>query len=73
MEPIKVWVFEDAPAELQALSNHGGDEDWLVLVPKDSADKIDEWTGWIMRLDTCDEPSKHVLENGDVVYIGAHA
>ena len=74
VEPIKVWAFYDAPEHLRALSQHGGDEDWLVLVP---ADVHASWNCgepyWITKLDTCDEPSKQVLENGDVVYIGAHS
>lgn len=30
---IKVWVFKDAPLALQELSQAGGDEDWLAVVP----------------------------------------
>lgn len=32
-QPILLWRFEDAPEELQALSNNGGDEDWLAEIP----------------------------------------
>ena len=75
MEPIKVWAFEDAPAELQALSTHGGDEDWLVLIPASHKEKILQYglPLWMSKLDTCEDPSEHVLENGDHVIIGAHA
>jgi len=29
---VQVWSFKEAPAELQKLSTHGGDEDYVVLV-----------------------------------------
>lgn len=31
---ITMWQFKDAPAILRALSDNGGDEDWLAIVPK---------------------------------------
>ena len=33
-DPITIYRFEDAPKELQNLSQNGGDEDWLAIVPK---------------------------------------
>jgi hypothetical protein len=36
---IIVWRFEDAPADLGALSRHGGDEDWLAVVPRALCDE----------------------------------
>lgn len=41
---IRVWRFVDAPEELKALSPHGGDEDWIALVPPKLAD---EYIGWL--------------------------
>lgn len=41
---ITVWRFEDAPAILRLLSNHGGDEDWLAIVPRALASYAPE--GW---------------------------
>lgn len=41
---IRVWSFYDAPEALRALSTHGGDEDWLALVPPHLSD---EWIGWL--------------------------
>jgi hypothetical protein len=68
---IKVWKFHDAPEELQKLSQHGGDEDWLALVPPALKD---EWIPW---LDTgtfgCCSIDKHLQEDGSTVFIGAHA
>jgi hypothetical protein len=70
--PISVWAFEDAPPGLQALSRHGGNEDWLALVTQEYA--VSRYIPW---LDTgsfgvCDI-SEHTLPDGHVVYIGAHA
>lgn len=41
---IRVWRFEDAPEELKELSKHGGDEDWLALIPPKYAN---EYIGWM--------------------------
>ncbi len=70
---IKVWRFHEAPSELQALSWHGGDEDWLALVPPPLREA---WIPWLQ--DYCGQfgactTSFHRLEDGSTVYIGAHA
>lgn len=69
-EPIKVWPFYDAPEEYQKLSGHGGDEDWLALLPPGS-----EHPGWTYpgtAFGVCDV-SEHHLPDGSIVLIGAHA
>lgn len=38
-EPVKIWRFCDAPKEFQELSDHGGDEDYILWLPPD----WDEW------------------------------
>lgn len=67
---LKVWVFHEAPAEYRALSTNGGDEDYLVLIPKEWIDKqpIPVWLDFF-------SPSVdyHELPDGAVVCIGAHA
>jgi len=30
---VFMWSFRNAPEHLQQLSPHGGDEDWIALVP----------------------------------------
>jgi len=40
---IRVWRFQDAPEELKELSNHGGDEDWLALIPPKLKDAYIPW------------------------------
>ena len=68
---ILVWRFYEAPQEFQALSGHGGDEDWLAFIPDAFGD---EWIGWLdssTSFGVC-ETTRHPVEGG-LVYIGAHA
>ncbi len=69
---IQVWRFRDAPEELQALSCHGGDEDWLAVVPPGLAN---DWLGWMDEGTPfgCCSVSEHALPDGSIVRIGAHA
>lgn len=72
VRPIEIWRFYDAPKELQALSPHGGDEDWLALIPPHYAG---EWMPWMdegSSFGVCDV-SEHHLPDGSLVKIGAHA
>lgn len=66
---ILVWRFHEAPTELQRLSPHGGDEDWLAWVP----DTTKGYIGWLDYgpFGVCDI-SRHPYRGG-VVYIGAHS
>lgn len=66
---ILVWEFYDAPLQYRALSQHGGDEDWLALVPKDYPHNIP----WLEHgtFGVCDI-TVHECEDG-IVYIGAHS
>ena len=69
--PILVWRFYDAPKEYQGLSPHGGDEDWIALVPNSMSG---DYIGWLepgSRFGCCDV-SEHKVDSG-TVYIGAHA
>ena len=70
--PIMVWKFSEAPLELRKLSSHGGDEDWLAILP---ASMKDDWIPWMESGSSfgCCDVSEHVLEDGRVVRIGAHA
>jgi hypothetical protein len=71
---IAVWRFEDAPKELQALSPHGGDEDWVAVVPPHLAQ---EFIGWMQLgtrfgvFDMSEHP--HPTIPGAVVRIGCHS
>lgn len=67
---IKVWPFNQAPPEFQALSPHGGDEDWLALVPPDMG--VPDWMNSGSSFGVCDT-SIHEIADGFAVCIGAHA
>lgn len=72
-EPIKVWRFYDAPELLQKLSNHGGDEDWLAVVPPNYSDvDVDFMFAEGSRFGCC-SVSIQPLADGTTIYIGAHA
>jgi hypothetical protein len=68
---ISVWRFHEAPQEFQALSGHGGDEDWLAFVPETMGDP---WIGWLESRSPfgVSEVTRHPVDGG-FVYIGAHA
>ena len=69
---IRVWAGAEAPGEFKALSNHGGDEDWIAYVPKRYLDaNYGCEPSWIMHLGVCDV-SRHEVSHG-LVFIGAHA
>lgn len=67
---VLVWEFCDAPGELKAFSRHGGDEDWIALVPVGVAPPA--WAESGTRFGCCDV-SEHAYEDGRTVLIGAHA
>lgn len=69
---VQVWRFYDAPPELRALSPHGGDEDWLALIP---AALAGDWFPWMESGGPfgCCDVSEHVLDGGAIVRIGAHS
>lgn len=74
-----VWEFYKAPTPLQKLSPHGGDEDYLLLLEPgeqepDWADRIGACGSVPRRLNTTGRHvSRHKLESGHTVLIGAHA
>jgi len=75
--PIQVWRFHDAPKELQHLSLHCGDEDWLALVPPNYKGAHLGWAEGGTPFGCCDV-SEHTVEFNSAwkdwtVLIGAHA
>lgn len=69
---ISVWRWKDAPAKLKVLSRHGGDEDWVALIPKKLANENIRWMREGSEFGCC-SISEYVLKDGSVVRIGAHA
>lgn len=66
---ICVWDFHLAAQEFRDLSEHGGDEDWVVYVPPGVSEPM-----WLFTAPFYYEPQKFDLgsEYG-VIYISAHA
>ena len=74
--PIEVWRFEDAPENLRALSDHGGDEDWVAALPPEYCDDYIGWmeAGHLGGFGCCDvSEHEHPNRPGWIVKIGAHA
>ena len=69
---IKVWRWEDAPRKYRRLSEHGGDEDWVALLPAGASDWYIPWLEDGTSFGCCDV-SRHPLPDGREVRIGAHA
>jgi hypothetical protein len=74
VKPIKIWRFEMAPKKYQNMSDHGGDEDWVAVIPRTSPLSY-------LRIPFLHEGSafgrccvsEHQMPNGDTLLIGAHA
>ena len=71
-EAIRVWRFYNAPQKYQQLSDHGGDEDWIALVPKGMDPDAINWAWEGTAFGRCDV-QRIDLPTGEVVLIGAHA
>lgn len=64
-EPILLWPFEVAPEKYRRLSENGDDEEWLMVVPRDS------WlpTDWMYLSERVDH---YDLPDGVTVVVGSH-
>ena len=69
---IQVWSFYDAPEAYRELSPHGGDEDWLALIPAHLADRYIGWLESGSSFGRCDV-SEHPQPDGSIIRIGAHS
>ena len=77
---IEIWKFANAPEYYRKLSKHGGDEDWIALVPEGLMGEllVDVFFGGSFpntRYNPfgCSSIESHLLTSGDMIYIGAHA
>jgi len=59
---IRVWAWKDAPEELKALSQHGGDEDWLALLPPKHAGKESNARRIVACVNACKGSPTEALE-----------
>ena len=71
-DPIKIWRFSDAPQQYQQMSEHGGDEDYIALVPVHYRDEYLVWRIEELGMLGCSSTDKYERPEGDV-YIGAHS
>jgi len=70
---VKVWQYCDAPPALQGLSQNGGDEDWLALVPTSILETASGYIPWLeVSAFGCCHVCKYPIA-GAIVYIGCHA
>lgn len=65
---IVVWPFEKAPKVYQEMSNNGGDEDWVALVPP----TILYLPLWLDHLGS-DQPQEYEIAEKFRIFIGSHA
>jgi hypothetical protein len=70
----RIWEFEDAPEEYRKLSEHGGDEDFIVELPEGITQDDVRYRVEMMieRLTVCDAQWRRA-ENGRWIVITAHA
>ena len=73
---IRVWRFAEAPEEYRKLSDSGGDEDWLALIP--SKEAAQWFVLWLERGAVQDYRGVRGiqwvdLKNGERVAIGSHS
>lgn len=68
---IKVWRFRDAPQIYKELSLHGGDEDYIAILPATMAHDPPLWLE-VAPFAVCDVET-YPLDDGSIVYISAHA
>lgn len=66
---ILVWHWNDAPGKLRSHSTHGGDEDWVALIPVGM--EVPFWMeSGSFSISSSDEIK---LEDGRILIITAHA
>ena len=66
-----VWRYHKAPEMLRALSNHGGDEDWLMVYAASNSEGMPTWADDGTSFGCCSVEGHAV--GAWVVAIGAHA
>lgn len=73
---MKLWIWEDAPEEYKQLYSQGGDEDWLLFIPKEISwnfkGGLADYPWWIDNMDVTKEPIRYDAEDG-IFLVGTHA
>jgi hypothetical protein len=68
--PILVWRYCDAPEEIKELANHGGDEDWVALVPLEVVAKNIHWMDEGTTFGCCSV--KYIVLRDATLVVGTH-
>ena len=69
-EPIQIWEWHNAPDVLRRHSDHGGDEDWVILVPPGGVSMAVEF---FIDRNGYGDPTRVTLEDGSTLFIIAHS
>lgn len=64
---VIIWQFHEAPIELRGLSEHGGDEDFIALVPPNFT-----YVQFLEAPAFANDVDEYKLSDGSRVLIGAH-
>jgi len=69
---IKLWLWKDAPEWLRRMSDNGGDEDYVVMIPPELTD---EWLPFFQEGTSfgCCCVQEIMLQDGSKVLIGCHS
>ncbi len=72
IKPILIWKFKDAPKQYQDMSENGGDEDYIALIPPNYEHEYFSFLEEGASFGCCgvDEIK---LQNGYTLLIGSHA
>lgn len=68
--PIQIWKFEGAPKLYQEMSDAGGDEDWIALIPPNLFDYGLPF--WMESMDSLHRPQIYDIALGYKVVIASH-
>lgn len=68
--PIQIWKFDQAPSIYKEMSNSGGDEDWIALIPP----ALFEYglPFWLESMDSMHRPQVYAIAMGYKVVIASH-
>lgn len=65
-----IWPFNEAPKVYQEMSQSGGDEDWVALIPPNFNKGYLPF--WLESLDSGRNPEHYKIAEGYEIIIGSH-
>lgn len=72
MNHILIYQFYDAPEELQQLSEHGGDEEWIIIIPNTILNKHHGYISMFEQKFIDNQEVEHENYPDCTIYISAH-